>query len=108
MTRRSTFEEVGRFDESLANDFNDTDLCLRLRKQGLLVVYEPLVELYHYESISRGEHETDFKKSQYAHALGTMMARYPSYFGAGDPYWHKNLCAGPYKTLLIPEDMAYL
>lgn len=107
MMRRSTFERVGRFDELLANDFNDTDLCLRLRDAGLLVVYEPLVELLHYESISRGEHETDFKMRQYSHALGVMMQRWPKNLGAGDPYWNPNLVAGSYKVLYVPERIIY-
>ena len=34
--------------------FNDVDLCLRCVRAGYLVVYNPRVELYHYESKSRG------------------------------------------------------
>jgi GT2 family glycosyltransferase len=53
-TRRDTFEEHGRFDESLGIDLNDIDYCLRLQRAGLRVLYEPSAELIHYESTSRG------------------------------------------------------
>ncbi len=53
-TRRDTFEQLGRFDESLGIDLNDIDYCLRLQRAGLRVLYEPGAELIHYESPSRG------------------------------------------------------
>jgi GT2 family glycosyltransferase len=54
MMRRSTFEEVGGFDEGLRIAFNDIDLCMRLRRAGYRVVYTPLAEVIHDESASRG------------------------------------------------------
>lgn len=99
MMRRETFDRVGRMDEDLAVDYNDTDLCLRLRAEGLLVVYEPLVELTHYESISRGEHNSKKKMMSWSAATGVMMQRWPSYFGVGDPYWHPNFVSNPYRKL---------
>jgi len=53
-TRRDTFEDLGRFDESLGIDLNDIDYCLRLQRAGFRVLYEPGAELIHYESPSRG------------------------------------------------------
>ena len=103
MVARSTFDELGGLDEGLPNDFNDTDFCLRLRSRGKLVVYEPQVELYHYESISRGANETPVKRTNSAHALGIMMQRWPKYVGEGDPYWNPHLTPGPYRTLFVAE-----
>ncbi len=105
MTKRSIFDAVGGLDEGLPNDFNDTNFCLTLRSKGLLVVYEPQVELYHYESISRGANETVAKRTQSAHAAGIMQQRWPKYVGAGDPYWHPHLTPGPYRTLFIGEPL---
>jgi O-antigen biosynthesis protein len=53
-TRRETFEQHGRFDESLGVDLNDIDYCLRVQQAGLRVLYEPMAELVHHESPSRG------------------------------------------------------
>jgi glycosyltransferase involved in cell wall biosynthesis len=54
-TRRSVMEEVGGFDEVFALEFNDTDLCLRLRALGYRIVYTPHAEMTHIEKVSRGE-----------------------------------------------------
>jgi GT2 family glycosyltransferase len=53
-TRRQLFDDLGGFDESLGLDLNDIDYCMRVRRHGLRVVYEPRAELVHYESPSRG------------------------------------------------------
>lgn len=72
MCRREVFEEVGGFDETLAVEYNDIDLCLKIMTKGYYNVYVPDVVLYHYESASRGhpfhskaafaQHEIDIKK----------------------------------------------
>lgn len=54
-TRRSVMEEVGGFDEVFPLEFNDTDLCLRLRALGYRIVYTPHAEMMHVEKASRGE-----------------------------------------------------
>jgi O-antigen biosynthesis protein len=54
MIPRTVYEEIGGFDEGLRVAFNDVDFCLRLRRAGYWIVYEPLAELYHHESASRG------------------------------------------------------
>lgn len=54
MTRRQVFERVGGFDERLPVAFNDIDFCLKLRAEGLLVLYTPYATLYHHESATRG------------------------------------------------------
>jgi len=68
------FEEVGGFEEELSVAFNDVDLCLRIGKAGFKIVYNPHVELYHYESKSRGA-EDDREE------------------GAPLPVGNRNLCA---------------
>lgn len=50
MMKKEVFEEVGGFEEELSVAFNDVDLCLRIGKAGYKIVYNPHVELYHYES----------------------------------------------------------
>jgi GT2 family glycosyltransferase len=51
-TRRSTFQELGGFDEVFAHDYQDVDFCLRARRRGYRIVYTPFAELVHYESAS--------------------------------------------------------
>ena len=54
MMKRTAFEEAGGFTEKLSVAFNDVDLCLKVRKNKKLIVYDPYVELYHMESKTRG------------------------------------------------------
>ncbi|MGY6249654.1 glycosyltransferase [Bosea thiooxidans] len=53
---RELFDELGGFDESyVIGDYEDSDLCLKIRRAGFGIVYAPSVALYHLErqSISR-------------------------------------------------------
>ncbi|SEI93632.1 Glycosyltransferase like family 2 [Sphingomonas sp. OV641] len=54
-TRRSVLELVGGFDERFSLEFNDVDLCLKIRQQGFHIIYNPVAELIHSEKKSRGE-----------------------------------------------------
>ena len=91
MVRRDHFEAVGGFDEDLAVAFNDVDLCLKLRDQGWLVVYEPEVILYHYESFSRGyDIGSDEKVTRFYSELYHFKSRWAKYYATGDPYFNTN------------------
>jgi O-antigen biosynthesis protein len=84
MTRRAIFDEVGRFDESFAIDFNDVDYCLRLRRAGYRVVYTPWARLYHHESASFGLRRQDLAE------LEEMRRRWADVIDH-DPYYNPNL-----------------
>ena len=84
MMRHSVFDEVGGFDETLPVDFNDVDLCLRLREGGYLIVYTPLALLYHHESATRGHfHHPEYKE--------LFLQRWGRSIRNGDPYYNRNL-----------------
>jgi GT2 family glycosyltransferase len=53
LTRRESFETVGGLTTSLPLNYNDIDYCLKLRHQGLRIVYSPGARLYHFELSSR-------------------------------------------------------
>jgi O-antigen biosynthesis protein len=53
-TRRSALEAVDGFDESFALEYNDVDLCLRLKLLGYRIVLAPDALLRHHERASRG------------------------------------------------------
>ena len=76
--RRDVFERVGGFDEvSLPVAFNDVDLCLKVRAQGLRVVWTPHARLVHHESYSRGsDHATWSKRRRAAREMAVMRARW--------------------------------
>ena len=91
MVRRSLFEQLGGFTEQLAVAFNDVDFCLRAREMGYLVVYDPYVELYHYESKTRGAEDTQEKVRRFQTEIEYMRTRWISVLKNGDPYYNRNL-----------------
>ena len=48
--RMSVVNELGGLDPRFAIDFNDIDLCLRMRRHGYRVVFTPYSKLLHFES----------------------------------------------------------
>lgn len=53
MVRRTVFDSAGGFDEAFNPvEFEDFDLCYRIRSMGYRAVYEPAVEMYHFESVT--------------------------------------------------------
>ena len=65
MVKRALYDKVGGLDESFEVSLNDVDLCLKLRHEGLLNVFTPFAELYHFESISRGLDDNGEKAKRY-------------------------------------------
>jgi GT2 family glycosyltransferase len=51
--RRELFEQLGGFDAAFPVNYNDVDLCLRVRQAGYQVILEPAALLRHYECQSR-------------------------------------------------------
>lgn len=52
LVRRSDFETIEGFDESYIMYFEDLDLCFKLRRAGLRIVYEPEMVVVHHEGQS--------------------------------------------------------
>lgn len=61
--RSDVFDEVGGFSAVFANNYNDVDLCLKLRHAGYRIVVSAQAVMYHFESVTRdarvGTHELD-------------------------------------------------
>ncbi len=91
MIQKSVFDEVGGFTERLAVAFNDVDLCLKARKAGYLVVYDPYVEAYHYESKSRGQEDSEEKLRRFQSEIEYMRTEWNDILRYGDPYYNPNL-----------------
>lgn len=92
MMRRSTFTQVGGYDERFAVGFNDVDFCFRVREQGKLIVFTPYAELFHYEFVSRGREVADSEKLvRWKREQALFTERWPEVFLKGDPYSNPNL-----------------
>lgn len=90
LVRRSLYEELGGLDEGFAVALNDVDFCLRLRKHGLLNVFTPFAELYHYESASRGSDLNGESAKRYDKESERFREKWKEELAAGDPYYNPN------------------
>jgi GT2 family glycosyltransferase len=83
-TRRSVLEAANGFDERFSLEYNDIDLCLRLRLTGLRIVCTPFAEMIHREKASRGATEVPGEQT------ALFLNRWRDYL-ADDPAWHPKL-----------------
>lgn len=91
MLRKNLFNKVGGFDEKFSVTYNDVDLGLRILKIGYLNIYNPVVELTHYESISLGrpgKKQRDNKEIDKSKQL--LKTRWSKYI-KHDPYYNDNM-----------------
>ena len=91
MAPKAVYEEVDWMNEKLAVAFNDVDFCLKIREKGYLVVYNPFVEFWHYESKSRGQENTPEKIRRFQGEISTFEQRWGNILDEGDPYYNVNL-----------------
>lgn len=91
LTKKEVYEKVKGFEEKLAVAFNDIDLCLKVRKAGYLIVYDPEALLYHHESISRGKEDTLEKRNRFEGEVDYMAKKWKDVLEKGDEYYNPNL-----------------
>lgn len=90
--KRSIYEEVGYMDEeNFVVAFNDVDFCLKIREKGYKIIYNPYIELMHYESKSRGYEDTPEKKARFDREANNFKTKWKEVIEKGDPYYNPNL-----------------
>lgn len=65
LIKKSKFLETKGFDENLKVALNDVDLCLQVQEQGYYNVCLSHIEMFHYESKSRGYEVTKEKQERF-------------------------------------------
>jgi hypothetical protein len=60
---------------------------MKVREKGLLIVWTPFCELYHYEMKSRGIDDTREKIAQRVQEATIFKNRWHVHFKDGDPYY---------------------
>ena len=90
MIKKTVFMELNGFDERFKIALNDVDLCMRIRKKGLLIVFTPFAEAYHYESKSRGLENTPEKEQRFLEESALFKGLWQEELAAGDPYYSPN------------------
>ena len=93
MTKKSLYDSVGGLSEEFAVALNDVDYCLKLRSKGLLNVFTPFAQLFHYESRSRGtdvENPSAGNEARYNEESERFKQKWKDVLEAGDPYFNPN------------------
>jgi GT2 family glycosyltransferase len=86
MTRRDLFEAVGGLSTEFPVNYNDIDYCLKLGAAGRRVVYDPDLEMVHFESSSRSSDVAEWEKE--------LLRRRWLPLTAADPYSNPALRQG--------------
>ncbi len=90
MVKKALFLQAGGLSEEFAVSLNDVDFCLKLRKMGLLNVFTPFAELYHFESLSRGLDDAGQKAERYNKESERFREKWKEVLSNGDPYYNPN------------------
>ena len=102
MMKKEAFDRAGGFTQELAVAFNDVDLCLKVRKAGYLIVYDPYAKLYHMESKTRGAEDSKEKVRRFQTEIEYMRCHWLNILKNGDPYYNKNLSLTKWNYSLKP------
>ncbi|WP_137405719.1 glycosyltransferase [Sphingobium sp. MP9-4] len=83
---RQWFERLGGFDAvRFPIAYNDVDLCLSSRMQGRKILFDPGIELLHFESRTRGLNDSRAKIAWDQGELGLLFAKWGR-FSTQDPF----------------------
>ncbi|WP_251198169.1 glycosyltransferase family 2 protein [Anaerotardibacter muris] len=94
LIKRSVFDEVEGYDKRFKLDHADTDLCLKVIKAGYYVVYDPQVELYHFENTVQDENLPDARRIRLEQERAYLHFKWPRAFVEGDPFTSSLLARG--------------
>jgi GT2 family glycosyltransferase len=82
MIRREVFDEVGGFSPEFPGNYNDVDLCHKIRTAGYRVVVTPHARLYHFESMTRDPQVATVELAKLRDRWGYSLHH--------DPYYNPN------------------
>lgn len=105
MVKKSLFDQLQGLDEKFAVALNDVDFCLRLRTLGLLNIFTPFAELYHYESKSRGLDDKEEKAKRYNEEVAKFRERWRVILESGDPYYNVNFSLDSAEYKVVPPQI---
>jgi len=92
MIKRSIYDEVNGLNAiEFKVAYNDVDFSLRVREKGYLNIFTPYAEMYHYESISRGEETTPEQIARFQSEKDALYDRHKYILDNGDPYYNPSL-----------------
>jgi len=77
-------------EENFKVAFNDVDFCLKLLEKGYRIVYNPYIELIHFESKTRGYEYSKEQEGRFERESNNFKTKWRVFLEKGDPYYNKN------------------
>lgn len=88
--------------------FNDVDFCLKILEKGYRIVYNPYVELFHFESKTRGYDDLDIaKKDRFNKEAEKFKTKWKKVLIKPDKYYNKNFSRSKVDFSIEPEEIKY-
>ena len=82
LVRTDDYHNVGGFDPEFPLNYNDIDMCLKLRRLGKRIIYQPNAILSHFENAS--------KEGIFQEEIDRFVEKWGNEFPC-DPYYNPNL-----------------
>lgn len=106
LLRKTDYQAVGGLNaREFPVGFNDVDLCLKLRRRGLSIVWTPNARLIHAESATRGSDEAPEKAARAQREMRALRERWGTAL-LNDPAYHPGLSldvyTAPFTGLALP------
>ena len=108
-SRREIYEEVNFMEEKhFKVAFNDVDFCLKILEKGYRILYNPYIELFHYESKTRGYDELDItKKARFDKEAEKFKTKWKNVLMKPDKYYNRNFARNRVDFSIEPEEIKY-
>lgn len=91
LVKKDLYLRVGGLNEEhLSVAFNDVDFCLKVQALGYRNLWTPWSQLYHYESVSRGQDDTTKKRKRLTSEVLFMKKTWNTTLYQ-DPYYNRRL-----------------
>lgn len=90
MISKKDYEDVGGLDENFPVAYNDIDLCLKIRAKNKVIVMNPNVVAYHFESKTRGYEISAEKVKRLEEDSQRLKNKWKDVFEKEDPYFNPN------------------
>ena len=89
MVKKDKYNEVSGLEETLKVAYNDVDFNFKLLEKGYYNVCTPQIQLYHFESKSRGLDTTSEKYQRFIEESSYMFKKWDKYI-KNDPFYNIN------------------
>jgi GT2 family glycosyltransferase/ADP-heptose:LPS heptosyltransferase len=78
---RTTFLELGGFDEEYINGYEDVDFCLRALESGMKVLYVPQIQIIHSQGSTPGRYHHDAENEyRFLNRWKDKILQHPEWF----------------------------